>query len=93
MNDPHHPDEFNVEELAGEYQEILRLPARRETVNLTVGLKELIVGLTALGSGALLLATIYLAAKNHFEKRKYGFYLEKAAVIIDHLTEFLSRNR
>jgi len=93
MTDPHHPDEFNVEELAEEYQEILRLPARRETINLTVGLKELVVGLVALGSGALLLATVYLAAKNHFEKQKYGFYLEKTTIILDHFAKLLSQNR
>lgn len=92
MPDPQNRQQMTAEELAQEYQEVLRLPAPRETVNLTVGLKELIVGLLALGGGALLLATLFLAAKNHFEKQKYGFYLEKGSFILNRLAEFLSRN-
>ncbi len=92
MPDPQHREEMTAQTLAQEYQEVLRLPAPRETVNLTVGLKELVVGLLALGGGALLLATLFLAAKNHFEKQKYGFYLEKGSLILNRLAEFLSRN-
>lgn len=84
------PEATGAENLAQEYVERLYLPHPREPVEVKVGLKELVVGLLAIGLGALLLGGGYTALKSHLERKKYGYYIHESGKLLNGLAALLS---
>jgi len=84
-------NEGDIQEILDEYQELLQMPRVREIREIRVGLKELIVGLLAIGTGVLFLSAGFIAIKNHLEKKKYGYYIEKGGEALKHLTQLIAK--
>jgi len=81
----------DIREFLDEYQELLQMPRVREIREIRVGLKELIVGFLAIGTGALLLSAGFIAIKNHLEKKKYGYYIEKGGEALKAITQLIAK--